>query len=285
MPIANKVTNFLSGNLKRLRGNWQKRRYLAKHRTAEPDIARSEWKESLASPTEFYFRCLRFFETNPNFPEELRSHRDYFAKSRRGFGEDAFHVMWFLLFNESVLNNFLEIGVYRGQVLSLASLLQRLTRQTGDIAGISPFESIGDSVSKYRKRIDYLEDIRANFAHFGLPEPTLLKAFSTDEAALAMIASQQWDCIYIDGNHDYEIAKADWNASSANIKPGGLIVLDDAGLSTNYEPPLFATSGHPGPSRVAAEIDPAQFKEILQVGHNRVFQKKSPNEGRDLNDR
>src|SRR5438270_5491658 len=166
MPITNKVTNFVSGNFKRLRGNWQKRRYLAKHRRAEPDIARSEWKQSLTSPTEFYLRCLRVFETNPGFPQELRRHRNYFAKSRRGFGENAFHVMWFLLFTEFRPASFLEIGVYRGQVLSLASLLQSLTRQTGEIVGISPFESAGDSVSKYRKHIDYLADTRANFAQF-----------------------------------------------------------------------------------------------------------------------
>jgi methyltransferase family protein len=273
MPIANKVTNFIRGNFKRLRGNLQKRRYLAKHRDPEPDIVRSEWKQSLTSPTEFYLRCLRFFDTNPNFPEELRSHRAYFAQSRRGFGEDAFHVMWFLLFNEFRPTDFLEIGVYRGQVLSLASLLQSLTRQPGEIVGISPFESIGDSVSKYRRRIDYLSDTHANFAHFGLLEPTLFKAFSKDVATINLITSRPWDCIYIDGNHDYEIAKADWNVCSASIKPGGLIVLDDAALDTAFEPPIFATKGHPGPSRVAAEINRSEFEEILQVGHNRVFQK------------
>ena len=56
------------------------------------------------------------------------------------------------------------------------------------------------------------------------------------------------------------------------IKPGGIIILDDSGLSTSYRPPAFATGGHPGPSRLASGIDPGQFQEILQVGHNRVFQ-------------
>src|ERR1700730_5978673 len=100
MLIANKVTNFIRGNFNRLRGDWQKRRYLASQRYPEPRIMRSEWPESLTSPTEFYLRCVRFFDSAPGFPEELHSHRNYFTKSRRGFGEDAFHVMWFLLFNE-----------------------------------------------------------------------------------------------------------------------------------------------------------------------------------------
>lgn len=273
MSLANKLANFVRGNLKRLRGRRQKRMHLSRQPGPEPDITRKQWTESLDAPTQFYWRCVRFFETNPNLPGELRRHRRYFTKAQRGFGEDAFHVMWFLLFMEFRPTSFLEIGVYRGQVLSLASLLQRLTGKRGEIVGISPFESVGDSVSKYRKRIDYLADTRTNFAQFDLPEPTLLKAFSTDRSALNLIKTRQWDCIYIDGNHDYEVAKADWNACAAAVKPGGLIVLDDAGLDTAFDPPIFATKGHPGPSCVAAEINRSEFEEILQVGHNRVFQR------------
>jgi hypothetical protein len=50
-------------------------------------------------------------------------------------------------------------------------------------------------------------------------------------------------------------------------------VLDDAGRTTSFQPPAFATAGHPGPSRVAYEMNPLQFRPILQVGHNLVFQK------------
>lgn len=273
MTIANKLANFIRGNFKRLKGDLWKRFYLLKHRGYEPDITPSEWKDSLQSPTLFYLRCLRYFETAPDFPPVLRAHRAYFTRSRRGFGEDSFHVMWWLLFREFKPATFLEIGIYRGQVLTLAAMLHRLLGQRGEIAGISPFESIGDSVSKYRKRIDYLADTQVNFAHFELPAPTLLKAFSTDEVAKQLITSRAWGCIYIDGSHDYEIAKADWNICSDSIRAGGLIVLDDAALNTAFEPPPFSTKGHPGPSRVAAEIDRSQFQEILQVGHNRVFQK------------
>lgn len=273
MLLANKFANFARGNFRRLRGTLQKRMHLLRDRRPEPNINRADWTRSLTAPTQFYWRCLRLFETNPNFPEELRRHRSYFTKSRRGFGEDTFHVMWFLLFTEFRIASFLEIGVYRGQVLSLAALLQRMTGERGQVAGISPFEPIGDSVSKYREQIDYLADTRGNFSHFDLPEPTLLKAFSTDKNALELIKARPWDCIYIDGNHDYEVAKADWEACAAAVKPAGLIVLDDAGLGTAFDPPSFSTKGHPGPSRVAAEIDRSRFEEILQVGHNRVFQK------------
>src|SRR5581483_5249022 len=121
--------------------------------------------------------------------------------------------------------------------------------------------------------LDYLEDTRAHFRHFSLPQPELLKAFSTDPKAVALIKSRSWDLIYIDGNHDYEVVCKDWAVCSASVKPGGVIVLDDAGLTSAYRPPLFATGGHPGPSRLAEEIDRNQFREIIQVGHNRAFQR------------
>jgi hypothetical protein len=183
--------------------------------------------------------------------------------------------MWFLLFREFRPQNFLEIGVYRGQTLSLAALLQRHLGCAGNATGISPFTSAGDSVSKYRGDVDYQQDTLANFAHFSLPKPSLLKAYSTDEVAMKLIASMEWDCIYIDGNHDYEIALKDWEICSRHVKQNGLIVMDDSGLTSSYRPPLFATGGHPGPSKVIQEIDRTKFAEILHVGHNRVFQKIS----------
>jgi hypothetical protein len=123
--------------------------------------------------------------------------------------------------------------------------------------------------------VDYHADTVKNFAYFCLPTPALMKAYSTDPSAQGLIESRLWSAIYIDGNHDYEVARHDWELCTAHLQPGGIVVLDDAGLTTSYHPPLFATGGHPGPSRVAQEIDRRQFLEILQVGHNRVFQKIS----------
>jgi predicted O-methyltransferase YrrM len=90
---------------------------------------------------------------------------------------------------------------------------------------------------------------------------------------VALISKRPWSMVYIDGNHDYEIARKDWEACARSVKQDGIIVLDDAGLTTSFRPPGFATKGHPGPSRLAEEIDRKCFREILQVGHNRVFQK------------
>src|SRR5262245_35749231 len=80
----------------------------------------ASWQQSLAQPTAFYFECLRYFYQE--LPPEIMAHRLYFRKQRRGFGENPFHVMWFLLFREFKPHNFLEIGVFRGQTISLAAL-------------------------------------------------------------------------------------------------------------------------------------------------------------------
>ncbi|HEV2693898.1 MAG TPA: class I SAM-dependent methyltransferase [Verrucomicrobiae bacterium] len=238
------------------------------------EITRAQWAESIENPTAFYLRCCHYFAAG--LPEELREHRQYFGQKGRGFGEDAFHTMWYLLFQEFRPASFLEIGVFRGQTLSLAALLARQTGQQCFVQGISPFSAAGDGVSRYRQRHNYQADTLENFARFSLPRPALLKAYSTDAAARQLIASRTWDIIYIDGNHDYEVARQDWEICSRQVLPGGLIVLDDAGLTTRYKaPPFFSTAGHAGPSRLAQEINRSHFAEILQVGHNRVFQKIS----------
>jgi hypothetical protein len=238
---------------------------------APEDLKPSEWVSSLADPTAFYLNCFRFF--HQRLPVELREHRRYFVREGRGFGEDAFHVMWFLLFQEIKPRNFLEIGVFRGQTLSLAAILVRMNHLPTVVCGISPFSSVGDSVSRYRSDVDFFQDTLQNFEHFNLQPPKLARAFSTDPEAVRFIASKEWDLIYIDGNHDYEIVRKDWEICSRHLKVGGVIVLDDSALNTQYRAPIFATAGHPGPSRLAQEIDRALFRELLWVGHNRAFQK------------
>src|SRR5262249_13533809 len=159
----------------------------------------------------FYFECVRYF--HQQLPDELKAHRTYFhnvAGNRRGFGESAFHVMWFFLFREFKPCNFLEIGVFRGQTISLATLCARSLGLHCEVYGVSPFSAAGDSVSRYRSNIDYYADTLANFDHFGLAHPRLLRAYSTDPSAVELISSREWEMVYIDGNHEYEVAAKDW---------------------------------------------------------------------------
>jgi hypothetical protein len=251
----------------------QAARMYRKWKCEPPPTARAmTWEQSLRDPTAFYRKM--FQEFHHRAPSYLREHRAYFIEDQRGFGEDAFHMMWWHLLTRFRPARFLEIGVYRGQVLSLVSLIAKQEKFDCHVCGISPFSSVGDTVSAYRDDIDYLDNTLANFKRFGLPQPELIQAYSSDGSAQRVIASRRWDMIYIDGNHDYDAVRADWQCCAPEVAPHGLIVLDDAGLDTRYAPPRFATAGHPGPSRWAKQIAGTSFRECLQVGHNRVFQRQ-----------
>lgn len=206
-------------------------------------------------------------------PSWIKEHRIYFKEGNKGFGEDAFHAMWYIIFNCYKPVHVLEIGVYRGQSLSLFSLLAHKLGYSIDLHGISPFDSSGDEVSVYLRELNYYEDVLQNFSKFSLPNPNLHKGYSTNSEMINVIESQKWDLVYIDGNHDYEVAKFDFETCSKMVKAGGLIVLDDSSLNLNYNPHFYASKGHPGPSKVADEISDNDFIEILTIGHNRVFKK------------
>lgn len=204
-------------------------------------------------------------------PLEVRKHRMYYKREGRGFGEDAFHAMWFKLLEEYRPQQCLEVGVYRGQVVSLWALIAQQLNFSCDIHGISPFTPAGDLVSKYLQNIDYLEDTLMHHRHFKLSEPTLLRAFSNEPTALTHIRSRRWDLIYIDGNHDYEVALSDYEVCKENLADGGLLVMDDSSLYTDYKPPRFSFAGHPGPSRVVQERAMKELKFLGGVGHNNIF--------------
>lgn len=206
-------------------------------------------------------------------PDWLVNHRSYFSINKRAFGEDAFHAMWYLIFKEFKPKKILEIGIYRGSTLTLFSLLVNKLKLNSKVHGISPFSSAGDDVSTYLEDLDYLSDVKKNFEHFNLPLAYLHKGFSTNIEMVKIIESNSWDLVFIDGNHDYDVAKHDFIVCSSALKNGGLIVFDDASLYVDFKPPFYSSAGHSGPSKVVSEIDKLQFKEILSVGHNRVFKK------------
>jgi hypothetical protein len=230
-------------------------------------------KENFDNRNEEYDYFFNFFWNLSH--SWLKDHRAYFTKENRGFGEDAFHAMWFLIFSEHKPKKILEIGVYRGQTISLFRLLSDRLNLITEIHGISPFTSSGDEVSEYMDNLDYKKDVINNFDFFSLKHPILHKGFSDEATMIDIINSEKWDLIYIDGNHDYNVAKLDFDNCSKALNIGGLLVLDDSSLYTDYRPTFYSTSGHPGPSKVANEIDNSNFIEILSVGHNRVFKKLS----------
>jgi Methyltransferase domain len=246
---------------------------------------------------EFY----QLFTQKTNELSFLKDHRDYIEKYKLGFGDRAFHYMWYLLMTslqqrgESI--RALEIGVYKGQVISLWSLIAAKAGMPAAIAAITPLEGtepvsslLNNRVVKKLKRMfsasfreqekvgnlypdeDYHKIISNLFRHFGLDfnKVQLHKGYSSNPEILSALKGQLFNLIYIDGDHGYEGAKNDIRNFSAKMIPGGYMVMDDA--SWYLEGTTF-WKGHEEVSRAADIIEDLGFKNILNIGHNRVYQK------------
>jgi len=223
-----------------------------------------------------YDNLYKFFYFH--LPFSLIRHRNFFSESFRGFGENSFHSMWYLLFLEFRPKNCLEIGVYRGQMITLWSLISKRLNYDANIAALAPFEAASDSDSQYLNNIDYLDDTKKNHDYFNLQQPEYCTEYSTTKNAKKFIESKKWDLIFIDGNHDYEIVKSDFELSISNLSEDGFIVMDDSSLYFDFHQKKYnGFTGHPGPSKVAKEIAMDKMKLFGAVGHNNIFCKKNSN--------
>lgn len=231
----------------------------------------------------------------------LKEHRDYVEQNKLGFGDRAFHYMWFLLFRELKKKQqkvkALEIGVYKGQVISLWSLLSRELNIQAEISAVSPLKGNVPTnrllnnkyINKlklifsptYREnqklgnsyRMDnYKEIIKSLFNRFNLSFDAvrLYQGYSTDPKVLSAIKDQSFNLIYIDGDHSYEGVIHDLKNYSGLLEKNGYLVMDDA--SCEIEGSKF-WKGHKEVSRACAIIEDLGFRNILNVGHNRVYQR------------
>ena len=218
---------------------------------------------------QFYYQHL---------PLDLVAHRRYFSKFSRGFGENAFHSMWYLLFSEFKPIHCLEIGVYRGQVITLWAILANKLNIQSEISCVSPFSAAGDNVSTYRTDINYLQDTIVNHHHFKISLPKFCTEFSNSKKAHDFIAEKKWDLIYIDGSHEEQIVQQDFEIAFANLADNGIIILDDSSLYFDYQPSKTSFAGHPGPSKVTQELVIRHMSLFGGVGHNNIFLKQGTSE-------
>lgn len=226
----------------------------------------------LLSRTEVY----KYFQTQFRFcsSQFLWKHNSYFKQLERGFGEPAFHAAWHQIFAEFAPKKCLEIGVYRGQTISLWSLLSNKFGSSCSIYGITPLSSIGDSVSKYID-IDFRTDIQNNFDYFKLREATIVAQPSSSLSAKEVINNGDWDLIYIDGSHDCSEVYSDYICALSGLSLNGILVLDDSSLFLDEVQDDIVFSGHPGPSLICKDLAINDLDHILSVGHLNFFKRKS----------
>ena len=226
----------------------------------------------------------------------LKAHRDWVEKNRWGFGDRPYHYMWYLLLTQKVLRRdkprLLEIGVYKGQVISLWCLIALRQGVGINISAVSPLSGTKPKLeilhkalfrlsSSYRKMVwqgdlypqsDYLSDIQKIFRKFlaDMSQVELLRGRSQDRQIQASLAGKQFDVVYIDGAHSYEEVRQDIRFYGEMVEPGGYLVMDDAAF---FQPATLFWKGHEEVSLAAEEIDKNKFANVLNVGHNRIYRR------------
>lgn len=218
-----------------------------------------------------YLETWQEYTKKVNETPWLKAHRDWVEENKWGFGDRPLHWMWYELLQKLPDDALLvEIGVYKGQTLSLWRLISNKLKKNFSIWGISPMIATSDKYHQFED-IDYVWHINEIHATFELELPDLLEGYSTDMEIIEQVPGV--DLLYIDGGHDLETVRQDVTNYVPKVKPGGFVVFDDA--SCNLDLPVkegtdFWYKGLPDVSQVADEFA-ADHKEILTVGHNRVF--------------
>jgi hypothetical protein len=200
--------------------------------------------------------------------------KKHFLNSQ-GYGELAFSWNWYLLINEMDTNfKFLEIGVYKGRVISLIKLLSNLLNKNAQIWGITPLCESGDKYSTYQT-CNYLNEIKHSFTNNNIPfeNTEIIKGFSENENVINKAKENMYDIIFIDGCHDYENVCLDINNYSKMLKNGGYLVMDDASIFLADAYGSFL--GHPDVGRAIINCldNNNDFIHLYSVGHNRVWRK------------
>jgi len=227
----------------------------------------------------------------------LTRHRRHVERHQLGFGDPAFHSMWTSLLNCAAARfgtvNALEIGVFKGQVISLWALIAEANRLDVHVSALGPLcgQPLPKSalLNKFRYRIDrrfreqidngnfypdedYAAIISAQFDFHGLDfdQVKVYHGFSTDAALLAQLDQQSFQLIYVDGDHSHAGALHDFQTFAPKIPIGGWLVADDASCDL---PGTGFWKGHEAVSRAVQIMPSLGFKNVLNVGHNRIFER------------
>jgi glycosyltransferase involved in cell wall biosynthesis len=191
------------------------------------------------------------------------------------YGEVPFHYLWELLVEEMPLHfKFLEIGVFKGQVISLIGLLMNRFQKGGTVVGVSTFDGSGDKYSNYSKTIDYETVTKETWNHFN-PENINAKLNlirGSSESAYHQISHYSpYDIAYIDGCHDYEVVKSDIKNYSYMVKKDGFIVMDDSATDRDTD----NWPGHFEVGKATSELmdNNEDFKFLFAIGHIKLYRK------------
>jgi hypothetical protein len=212
-------------------------------------------------------------------------HREFIKNNNLGYGEDPFHYLWWIILDKIQETfgciHFLEIGVFKGQILSLVPYIAKTKEYDCEFKGVTPLSGAGDKYATYEED-DYLAIITKVFKYFQVPfdsSQNLIHGLSTDKNTIEKIKKNKYNLLYIDGSHDYEDVVSDINLMHDILDVGGYLVMDDASSSLDMPSSRFGKKAFNGHPDVAKAIDDFlmkddRYKHVLACGHNRVFRKE-----------
>ena len=233
--------------------------------------AAAHYKNDAASHRRLYDAFGAAMENDP----DLIRHRQHIEANSLGFGDRPFHWLWKLIVDALPLQfSFLEVGVYKGQVLSLIGLLAQRSGGGALTYGISPLDATADKFSSYDD-VNYASVIDGLQEWSGIPASRrahIIKGLSTDEEAKRICHGfAPFDAVYIDGGHDYDVVVNDIVSFGNMVTPGGYLIMDDASVLLDLPEGIW-----PGHADVSRAVDDVlrlddRFSEIMAVGHLRVW--------------
>lgn len=208
-----------------------------------------------------------------NAIDQLKDHRTFVEQHIFGFGERSFHWMWNLIIQEMPKEfTFLEIGVFKGQTLSLCRLLADMQDKKVKRYGVTPLSTEGGMWES-----DYDRDIKLLHDTFSLEKDyTVLKGLSEEPEIIKEADKLKLDVLYIDGGHEERHITNDIVNYAHLVKPGGYMVIDDC--CNTFQQPWGYFCGIEAVTKVVDEMLPpntqnSEWQFCFSVVHNRIYKK------------
>lgn len=236
-----------------------------------------DWSEFYQDTEEFNKLVIDAFSSRTNDYPTVKAHRDFIEESQNrfnmiyGHGHRSLQYLWKLLVDEMPKDfKFLEIGVYKGQILSLVQMLADMAEKKPKITGITP---LFDAPFANYNRGPFIENI---YKQFGLKTSNtqVFDGLSQNPKIVSQaLVGAPYDMVYVDGDHSYEATVFDINTYSKMIKKGGFLVVDDCSDYKNIPQGTF--KGILDVSNAVKDTveKNQEFKEVMTVMHVRVWQK------------
>jgi len=234
-----------------------------------------ELKDNWHDNTNFHQMVHETFIEKVNAIPELKAHRDWVEQNIFGFGERSFLWMWWLLIQEMPKEfTFVEIGVFRGQILSLIKLIADMQGKKVVRYGVTPLSTASDAGENKNWQSDYRADIEKMHDQFNIQKDyTILHGLSTDSNIISEAQKIKIDLLFVDGAHDFNSVVSDYFNYTPMVKNGGYVVCDDACNDLKMWWGAFQGQQSCTDATISFFKGNEYFKFIGNVVHDRIYKK------------